>query len=305
MILRYLALATVLLVFACSGEKKVAGTDTGNPVIQAMVTDSLGKPLDSAQVILYTDVATANISSLYRIATNTNSNDPVAIDTVYTDSKGRACFNAEATSKYSLEVYWKNRLGAFTELKSGTNDSDVEIEARNLIDFPTVGAATLEATGRYLPEGSTTKIPQGLWNIRYTLLGTDQQYSSLQIRVEDASNQPDAIASLGMAAKMLDSIDVQPFGYVELSQFPTDLAVKNTLIGACVEGGFSQVSMCESSQDCRIWQWETDWVLKSSGAAVLAAAVTVNAEIQCLFFPDGAVSNRPVFYSYSDVRKGP
>lgn len=303
MIQRYLALASVLLVFACSGEKKVAGTDTGNPMIQAMVTDSLGNPLDSAQVIIYTDTASSTVS-LSRIASNSATNYPVAIDTVYTDSKGYARFSAVVSSKYSLEVYWKNSLGAFTEVNS-TNEGEVEIEARNLIAFPTTEAAILEGTGRYLAAGSTTMIPQGLWKVRFGLIGSDQSYAPLEFRAEDADQLPDLLLSLGVAARMLDSMDVVPEGYVELAMFPVDPEVKGKLLYACAAGQFDHATDCEADNDCRIWQWKSNWVIKQSGAPVLVAAISTKAQIKCLFFPDGLIANGSYFYSYSDVRKGP
>jgi hypothetical protein len=285
-------------LFGCSDHGKLTGTDTGNPMVTASVKDASGNPLKGAQVIVY----------------STSVQGPLALDTLIADENGRVSLSVPANGEYGFEVYWKDSLGTFLQKSVENSALNLSLIAGALVDFPVDGSvsASLAQTGRALPPGSVTKIPPGLWLVNYTEFGTGTPVAlpPLQVQVDDAQGNSDALMGLSTAALSLSELNVTSKGYLALSMLPSAPLMRAKIEMACEMGGYTQISACQGNDDCRAWQWESDWVTISSGSPVFATVITgLNGALECVIFPDAMVSvamgNGVYFYTINDVRVGP
>jgi hypothetical protein len=294
--------AIASLFFACDSSEQIAGTDTGNPVLVATVKDSLGHPLAKASVVVYQTVET-----------QAGTASPIPWDTLYTDSLGRISIDSCAKGEIALEVYWQDRLGLFQKMAVDSARDSILLTAGQLVPFPVeaVGqdsvVATLAETGRQLLAGSTTLIPPGVWNVQYVRFLTDsvRTFPRVDVRVEDARETPRALEGLASAVRIMDSLDIERQGYVALSELPQDSFLVDKLFAICEDEGFTHAEACRSDSDCRIWQWQSDWVVaEDASKSVLVAAITFGGKTQCVFFSSertNGISN----YGIDQVRKGP
>ena len=296
--LALLAASVSVALLACTQEGgKVAGTDTGNPILTATIQDSSGKALPGAQAILY--------------------KKSVALDTVIADSKGVVTIPKLDSGAYSLEVY-SGDLGAYQTVSVSQSTSSLTVVAGPLVDFPVPATAdnqalqaVLAGTGRVLAPGTSTRIPPGLWQVNYVRFGTAlaDTLPALAVQVDAARGVPAALEGLATASSKLDSMKIKTHGYVALSRPPTQVALSQSMAFACSQAGFD-VTACSTTQDCRIWQWLSDWVTveadpSATPTQVLAGVVTWQGQTHCVFFSDGAISAGAYFYSLGEVRKAP
>lgn len=292
----------LITVLSCNGARQeLSGTDTGNPVIQVSVFDSVGAPLENADVIVYRQ--SENGSAILRKESATDND--YAIDTLHTDAEGKVSLKAESGATLGLEVYWSETLGVYKSIVVGESNNTVELNTKPLVTFPTESEVVFANTGRRLPAGSVTKIPPGLWLIKYIQLGSTDTLPSLEVQVDDASNLPEALKSLNQAASELHRLDIQTRGYVEFANYPEDPKIVSQLEYTCAMDGYDQVTFCKGNSDCRVWQWKSDWISKQDLVPVIAGALTKNGNILCILFPDDAISKRPIFYPFTEVRKNP
>lgn len=299
MLLYFFGISIILL--ACSDNGSRAGTDTGNPMLEVAVADSLGKPLAGAQVTIYPQ--STGGAALRRISCDADC--AASAETFVTDSRGRLSVPLAVGSRIGFEVYWNEDLGAYQSLVVRADTKEIHIQATPLVSFPTNEDVVLAGTGRKLPASSITKIPPGLWQIQYVRAGSRDSLPLIDVQVDDAANLPGALRGLSIAASEMQRLDVEPHGYVEFADYPTDSVVLTHLDSTCVKEGYPEIANCKGNGKCRIWQWESDWVTQEDSSPVLAAAVSFDDQIVCVVFPDEAVSHRPAFYPYSKVRKAP
>lgn len=292
----------LVTVLSCnSSRQELSGTDTGNPVIQVSVLDSKGAPLENADVIIYRQ--SENGSAILRKESATDCD--YAIDTLHTDSEGKVSLKAEPGATLGLEVYWNESLGLYKSIVVAETNNAVELNTKPLVNFPTESDVVFANTGRRLPAGSVTKIPPGLWLIKYIQLGSTDTLPSIEVQVEDAANLPEALTSLNQAASELNRLDIKTRGYVEFADYPDDPKIAEQLEYTCAMDGYDQVTSCKGALDCRVWQWESDWSSQQDHVSVIAGALTKNGKILCILFPDDAISKRPIFYPFTEVRKNP
>lgn len=271
------------------------GTDTGNPSTVARVVSEQGKPLDSAEVIIYSGIPSSQMRP---------------VDTVVSDRNGMVKIPLDSGKASAVEIYWKDSLGLYTSLKS--SEDSVTLQLSSLVEF-SVGSdrgaamttATFAQTGRVVSTGSTVRVPRGLWEINYVIFdknGAIDTMPPLSVRVEDAYENPEALASLGMASRMLDSMSIHTSGYVTLSRYPMDPGMQWSLSDACGLNGYSQVSECSTEgSGCLIWQWECDRVLNGPDRTpVRVGVVTGGGAVACVLFVE-SLSEQLYFHPSVDV----
>lgn len=281
-------MASLLVAAGCDGAEQ-AGTDTGNPVLTALVVDGAGQKVSNAEVIVYTFVQDS------AILRRTTEETGMAVDTLWTDENGVARWEAGKFRYVGLEVYAGDSLGAWTRVDldgaqaPAANVTVVPLVKFNLPGTPGTVVGTVGATGRVLVAGGTVALPPGLWNIAYYRygLGEPDTLPALQVQVDDARQVPAALSGLARAAQVLDSLGVIPLGYAALSAVPSISWINAHLLQKCQEGGFN---MASCNGNCRIWQWESDWVLaEDQTKTVLVGVLTDENDVHCVFFPEEVV----------------
>jgi len=286
---------------SCDRGAHLSGTDTGNPMIVAKLADSTGTPLVGARVYLYKKNA---------------AGVPELVDSLLSDSKGRVTTQVADNSQYGLEAYWKDSLGAYVQVTPTCDSTEQNVLASRLVTFPvqastTIGSALFSETGRVIAAGKTMRIPAGLWSIHYVVFGdsASDTLPTLSVQVDAAREVPEALEGLTTAARNLDSLGIVANGYTAFSQYAAIASsiTRSKIQLACDMAGFSEIKLCDSGTDCRIWQWHSNWISLDSTMTqpLLVGAVTGGGRNLCVFFPDATLDSSVVnVLSFVEVRKG-
>jgi len=265
----------VLFAASCSQDDTLAGTDTGNPTIQALVRDSNGTPLSLATVVLYRKI---------------DSTTTIAVDTLRSDSKGLASFEAHDNGEYVLEASWNDSLGALGFAKVQATDTLIALTAGEMTPFTasTTGpTAILDETGRQIVPGSTTLVPPGLWKVRFaSAQATDSlTLPALQIRMEDLRNTPEDLTAFSEAAQFIQKLSVNPGKYVGINSYPDNTLIVNKIAHACEESSKQKAPDC-SEDKCRILTWDSNWRVIDSKLAVKVSVITGQGRAFCAIFTE-------------------
>jgi len=222
-----------------------------------------------------------------------------------------------------MEVYWQDQLGAYQlvtpqYVPSPSSAVPVNVMATKLVSFSVqenadVSGAYFSETGRVFLPGVPAKVPSGLWSVYYINYGANlaDTLQKLSVPVEVARDVPEALTGLTTAARNLDSMNIITKGFAAFSAYDSIALglVRERILETCLTSSYVDITLCANGADCRIWQWQSDWVSldTTQTQALYVGAVTGEGRNLCLFFSDQALdgSGASVIIPFDEARKRP